>query len=1781
MMPSSNRRILNTIGLLACFSGGANALTSGPNLPEYTNFESVETTDLVNLSTGNFTWSLPVMTVPGPGLGFPIVLNYHANNGQKDEASWVGLGWNVQAGSITRQVNGIADDFKDVTIIEAMDAGKIYGWSTSIGYNGATVGICYRSDEGYGGMVGYDVLSEYDVPFSLTVTQGFGSGRDQSGVSLGLRGSTAVLKGENSGLGVSSSLSVGIHGEDASVGVGVSLASYDNTGTSASSSASLASMGVSLSQSGGLSAGATIGGVSLGTTVKASAVVESESFAIAIPTQVGVFSFSHSSWTAWIRGYQDDRYFGFLYSDKQGMGCTGTAGSINCHRPTNSGEQMRRHEFMEAQRSVSSDMSLDARLGKGSEDLYLVAAQGISGVVKPFRKEDGDYVNALDKTSKYVCSTDFWFSCGRARADRTERLEIYHNLLNSKDNPITSENGDVYWRYLDDAGGAEYTDPDSRDGYATVGVRSRKVVPRFDAQGKIAAFTVTSANGTVYDFGFTLRNVYEIKVGSLSGDQNVKTTQEIKSAYTYAWLLTSIKSPDYVDADRNGSVGEGDIGGWVSFRYCDGDNAPEPNGRREIQDWMTPYAATGSPATAFTSPSPRTDDGTIEDGVSISSSRNQAAGVKEIAYLHSIETPSHIAYFKTKTGFREDNWPGLAWNQYPITTSDPAYTESLQWLAYPNSDPTLRVHAQVLPGFEAIPGVPDSRTEDGELIDVKYVIRPDYQIGSLSGTECVNLIHPSVTGQQTIVIPNVRVGQAIPAFTIQLWGAPGYNCIVGNGIGYDGTRSIILKRPAESRSKALDNIVLVEKSTRTEVAYAGFQTDYSLCPNTPNSRASTHGKLTLKSVRLGASSIGPFMPDYIFGYSNNPPFQSGSWVEYEKGEWDRWGNKCNTCNDGYHEPSVPFKAGIFDAGAWNLDRINTPTGASLAVKYDAKRYQWIGNEAYAQSIGTNTWQLLVGSGGPEAKRATGDHYDVLENRINFANIRQKLSERGLTASQYRIDVTVEGYKPVVVYLAFESGNNATSLKTWNAQTNQNMTYTFWNPSVNTLWLGGPPGTDDLKMVLDYKLYALINSPSVPALTEDFAGGTVATEVSYREPYGNVVQTTRYKYEDGVTPSLPATFSDYGDSRIRQGRGFEFFQGNPGVFYSKVTTTLNDKNKTEYRFLTPKDLRVMVASPASVSAASNTGGQLSSTVVSDFSSLWGALYQKNEYSDGANPAVVRSFKSIWAYNRKELPTELANALDGEAGTLGVLEEHQQENSSTNYYVSSEGSPGGDVPSAHKYLGEQQSITSHRYFNMSGCYADMSQSTCESNIRTSQVVHKRFLPLASREVTTLDGLQTETFHYYPDFLTGRMLKSRVLNSDNSAVVTSVVPAHQKYSGFTPRNFLDQDYSVTRYQYPPSSRTGKAFNQDESPTNAIASELTLWRPYDSKGGMISGNSADFQAYRIYKNLLWRADLNASPRPGLQIPEDYCHETDGGQTLCNPSLEGDLASEWFLKFQGNRYDGFGHATESMDNSKINETILYGYRSTLPTASLANTGLPNLPMDNKLRAFYESFENDEDVRKKFIGSYASSQYSMWRGNSKTGAKSIKVNNDSPGSMICFDLGALEPKKGYEASVWYFDATEGFPSTSSTATRPGIFLGKDSGCASENHPNGVSGGAGADPGSDNYDSRATGSKQWKRLTTMIRLDQCPDGSQLTPAMVCVYASKGNTGAAVAYDELRVKPAGSQMTTYAYDVRGKMISFADTREVATYYEYDSFGNLTGIRNDDRALVSEQAKRVGKR
>jgi hypothetical protein len=100
--------LLLSFGYQLVFPAYAYALTTGPSQPEVQSFEPVGTTEMVDMFTGDFNYNIPLLDVEG----YPVNIFYHSGVGIEQEASWVGLGWNINPGEINRTVRGLPDDFK-------------------------------------------------------------------------------------------------------------------------------------------------------------------------------------------------------------------------------------------------------------------------------------------------------------------------------------------------------------------------------------------------------------------------------------------------------------------------------------------------------------------------------------------------------------------------------------------------------------------------------------------------------------------------------------------------------------------------------------------------------------------------------------------------------------------------------------------------------------------------------------------------------------------------------------------------------------------------------------------------------------------------------------------------------------------------------------------------------------------------------------------------------------------------------------------------------------------------------------------------------------------------------------------------------------------------------------------------------------------------------------------------------------------------------------------------------------------------------------------------------------------------------------------------------------------------------------------------------------------------------------------------------------------------------------------------------------------------------------
>ena len=155
------------------------ALTSGPAQPETRKFEPAGTSDMVDLFTGDFKYNVPLLDVGG----YPVNLNYQSGVGMDDEASWVGLGWTLNAGAMNRQIRGVADDSDGDEVVTENDMkpkitiggsvkvkAEVFGGSLS---GSVSVGIFSDNYTGigaeFGAGIGTAFLNEGSSPLTLNL----------------------------------------------------------------------------------------------------------------------------------------------------------------------------------------------------------------------------------------------------------------------------------------------------------------------------------------------------------------------------------------------------------------------------------------------------------------------------------------------------------------------------------------------------------------------------------------------------------------------------------------------------------------------------------------------------------------------------------------------------------------------------------------------------------------------------------------------------------------------------------------------------------------------------------------------------------------------------------------------------------------------------------------------------------------------------------------------------------------------------------------------------------------------------------------------------------------------------------------------------------------------------------------------------------------------------------------------------------------------------------------------------------------------------------------------------------------------------------------------------------------------------------------------------------------------------------------------------------------------------------------------------------------------------
>lgn len=202
---------------------------TGPSQPEFTSYEASASPDLVNLTSGDFTYNVPVLEVPGPERSFSLPLTYRAGIKLEQDASWVGLGWSLNAGAIARSLNGYPDDANG-EIMKSTYTQKItrgwtggvpgileLGWDVNTGHHGSAsliglVGLGWSGGSvSSGSLVGMHLSKE---GFSVNVVEVVAAGLTiatlgGAGSVSAMAGAAATQLGTDAATGVAASVLLG------------------------------------------------------------------------------------------------------------------------------------------------------------------------------------------------------------------------------------------------------------------------------------------------------------------------------------------------------------------------------------------------------------------------------------------------------------------------------------------------------------------------------------------------------------------------------------------------------------------------------------------------------------------------------------------------------------------------------------------------------------------------------------------------------------------------------------------------------------------------------------------------------------------------------------------------------------------------------------------------------------------------------------------------------------------------------------------------------------------------------------------------------------------------------------------------------------------------------------------------------------------------------------------------------------------------------------------------------------------------------------------------------------------------------------------------------------------------------------------------------------------------------------------------------------------------------------------------------------------------------------
>ncbi len=893
-------------------------ILNGPSQPEMAAFTPAGTTELVDPFTGDFKYNIPLMDVEG----YPINIAYNSGIGMEQEASWVGLGWNLNVGSINRSVRGLPDDFsgdpiysetsmRDMTITKVNVGASLEGlgseFLTKLLSNLGSLTFIHNNYKGFG------------LSYGNSLGAGLELGSLKANASLGFSLNTLDGASLSSSLNVSGKSKIT---ENNSFEYGGSLGTGYNTRTGQTS--------LSFGTTAGYLLGASLSGsytpIGLNTytpypsirlqskTIDYSAALGGEIYSVNGNAKL----FGSQTIQKVVDRTLNTNSYGFIYYHNSEGG--------NDLLDFNREKEVRLNKTV---RNLSPT-SL-------TYDVFTVSGQGISESFRPFRNDFG-IVHDPAYTTYNNSSNSFGFEFGFGALFKAA---INHAYVDEKYyyGPWNVSNAVKHWSFKQPVA----NQIGERVYFKSTGDRAMSNTNHFNQIGGIhpLAFKLD---------GHTLRSQIQSGgnvIASLSEKDNYKREYRSK-AFSYLTAEESTKAAldsiynvqgafyeaSYTPVNRHSSARKGHHLSEITVtqeggkRYVYG--LPAYNLSKEEVNYTTKE---GSASAGFGKNriQHQTDEAKLDNEALLD------------GYYSSVTTPSYAHSFLLTAQQSAD---------YQDITGDGVSSDDLGNAYRFNYTRTSSTYKWRSPykGDNFTKGFESNKLD--QRASYTYGVKEQWYVHSVESKNQVAEFYISARKDAVGVKDET------------------------------GGRSTDLSDA--NRSFKLDKIVLYDKLDRlkneanaTPIKTVEFTYDYSLCDGVPSSM-SGEGKLTLKKIETyyGNNELGKQSP-YLFTYSSVNP-------DYDPDLMDRWGSyKPDNYNpNGIPNALYPYSLqdvnnqqdrALSDslARAWSLTNIIKPNGGEIVIEYESDDYAYVQNKQASQMY------PIIAAG--ESKDYSAEHNNTLYN----------------------------------------------------------------------------------------------------------------------------------------------------------------------------------------------------------------------------------------------------------------------------------------------------------------------------------------------------------------------------------------------------------------------------------------------------------------------------------------------------------------------------------------------------------------------------------------------------------------------------------------------------------------------------------------------------------------------------------------------------------------------------------------------------------------------------------